>query len=111
MGMDFQRPTELADYFGYMILCAPDEYPYEDFRGDNQDTNASVFGDAFRALEKFIASTRSEEGREKLSECLRNLKVAFEFYEHGDNKQGDEFLQETDRMFQRCRKYIPISDE
>ncbi len=91
MNIDFQRPTELADYFGYMILCAPDDYPYEDFLGEDQDTNASVFANAFRAFEKFIASARTDEGREKLSECLRNLHVAYEFYEDGDNKQGDEF--------------------
>jgi hypothetical protein len=94
-----------------MILSAPDDYPYQDFLGDNQDTNASVFGDAFRALEKFVSSARTDEGRERLTECLRSLHVAYEFYEHGDNTQGDEFLQETERMFQRCRKYIPISDE
>jgi hypothetical protein len=109
--MEFQRPTELADHFGYMILCAPDLYPHEDYLGDNQVTNAIAFRDASRGLEKFIASARTEEGQEKLSECLRNLHVAYEFYEHGDNEQGAEFLQETERMFQRCRKYIPISDE
>ena len=109
--MDFDRPSELADYFGYMILCAPDEYPYEDFEGDIQPTNASVFADAFRALESFVVIAKTEEGRERLNECLRNLRIAYEFYELGDNRQGDEFLQETERMFHRCRKYIPISDE
>ena len=66
---------------------------------------------AFEVLQRFTEAARTEEGKEKLRECERNLRVAYELFEHGDEIEGAKMAQETEKMFLRARKYIPISDE
>ncbi len=105
--MDFQRPTELADHFAYMLVYAPERYSQEFGRY----TNADAFNDAFHALKLFRESAKSVEGRERISECERHLHVAFEYYEHGDEFTGSRTLQEAMEMFRKCRRYITISDD
>jgi hypothetical protein len=110
--MEIERPTEFVDHLGYILLSAPDEYPYEDYLSpEEQPNNATAFAEAFRAMQMFIDSARTEEGREKLRECDRNLHVAFELYEKGDAVRAAHLVQDTEDMFQQCRKHIPISDE
>jgi hypothetical protein len=102
---EIRRPTELVDWFAYAILYAP-EFPVED-----GSTNASAFAVAFKAFELFTKHCKTDEGKERVRECERNLQVAFELYEGGDSVSGEKFVSETRQMFQRCRKYIDISDE
>lgn len=110
--MRIERPTELQDLLGYIFLCAPDQYPVEDYLPpDKQPTNASEFATAFEALQRFTEAARTEEGKEKLRECERNLRVAYELFEHGNEIDVAKMVQETEQMFLRARKYIPISDE
>lgn len=105
MGYEIKRPTELADHLAYLSAYAPN-FPAED-----GETTATAFAMAFKALELFIQHCRTEEGKERVRECERNLRVAYEFYEKGDEFTGDKMVQETAEMFRRCRKYISISDE
>ncbi|MCI0638887.1 MAG: hypothetical protein L0Y72_05190 [Gemmataceae bacterium] len=105
--MDILRPTELADHFAYMLAYAPDNYPQEFGRY----TNADAFGDAFRAVRLFRDSAKTEEGKERLTECERHLHVCFEYYEHGDTVTAFLCLQEVMEMFRKFRRYISISDE
>src|SRR5688572_2588907 len=110
--MEIKRPTELVGHLIVIASCAPDEYLYEDWLApDQQPTNATFFRDAFEALDRFTETAKTEEGKERLRECKRNLQVAFELYEHSDNARAANLVFETEGMFQRCRKYIPISDE
>jgi hypothetical protein len=104
MPYEIKRPTELADFFAYLSAYAPN-FPAED-----GFTNATAFNMAFKALELFIQNCRTEEGKECVRECERNLHVAYECYEKGDDFTGDKMVQETAEMFRRCRKYINISD-
>ena len=110
--MEIDRPTEFVDQLAYILLSAPDDYPYEDYLSpDAQPNNATAFGEAFRAMQRFIDSAKTEEGKEKLRECDRQLHVVYELYEKGDDVRAAHLLQDTEDMFQRCRKYISISDE
>jgi hypothetical protein len=74
-------------------------------------TAPSAFADAWQTLEYFITNTPTEEGKELLRQCVRNLNVAFEYLEHGDDVSGSKLVMETEEMFKRCRKYIALSDE
>lgn len=103
--MRWERPTELADLLGFLTIVDAD---YSDELGV---TAGSAFADAWETLEYFISHTPTEEGKERLRECIRNLHVAFEYLEHGDNVSGSELVMETEQMFKRCRKYIALSDE
>src|SRR5262245_11245206 len=95
--MEITRPTELVDLFAYIEVCAPN------FPGEDACTNADVFSWAFNALELFLQHAKTEEGKEKLRECERNLRVAYEFFEKGDEVSGSKFVQETEQMFQKAK--------
>lgn len=99
-----ERPTELADLFSYIVLYAPD-FPDED-----ECTNAEVFADAFDALDRFATSTATNEGEEAVLQCKRNLQVAYEYYEDGDDVTGSKMVQETEELFRLARRFIRVSD-
>ncbi len=101
----FQRPTELADYFAFLstIDC--------NYTGEYGRTAPSAFVTAWKTLDYFIEHTPTEEGKELLRQCVRNLHVAFECLEHEDDITGARIVIETQEMFRRCRKYIALSDE
>jgi hypothetical protein len=104
--MNVNRPAELTDLLAWLAVYAGDEE-----KMTMGCTRASQFAFAFEALKLFIASTNSENGKEKLRECERNLHVAYESYEHDDNMSGSHLVQDTMAMFQSARKYIDLSDE
>jgi hypothetical protein len=101
----FDRPTELADFLVYLGTYAP-EFPEED-----GVSTASAFARAFASLDRFAESTADESGREAVLQCKRNLLVAYEYYEHGDDFTGSQMVQETEELFRRARRFIRISDE
>jgi hypothetical protein len=102
---EVNRPSELVDLLAYLALYMP-EFPAED-----NCTTAEVFAAAWTAINRFIDHTPTEEGKERLRQCVRNLHVAFEMSEDGNDVQASQFVQETEQMFQRARKYIDMSDE
>jgi hypothetical protein len=99
------RPSELVDLLAYLAIYMPD-FPTED-----NCTTAEVFAETWAALGRFIENTPTEEGKERLRQCIRNLHVAFEMSEDGNDVQASQFVQETEQMFQRARKYIELTDE
>ena len=74
-------------------------------------TSASAYAEAWTTIDHFIEHTPSEEGKENLRQCIRNLHVAFEYLEGGDGVSASDLVMETEEMFKRARKYIALSDE
>lgn len=103
--MRFDRPTELRDFFSYVLVYAPDEYPDED-----NYTNAKAFSEMFSTLEYFLENTPSSDGKEAVERVIRNLRVTYEEYEHGNDVAAAHLLQESEELFQASRKYIRLSD-
>lgn len=104
--MQHERPTEPADHL--VVLSTIEDPNYTDEFGT---TSASAYAEAWSSLEHFIEHTPTEEGKEKLRQCVRNLHVAFEHLEHGDGVSASDLVMETEEMFKRARKYITLSDE
>ena len=100
-----KRPTEFADR---LVFLSTVDANYTDEYGR---TSASLFADAWKSIDHFIENTPTEEGKELLRQCARNLHVAFEYLEHGDDRTGAKTVIETEDLFRRCRKYIALSDE
>ena len=98
------RPTDLADFLAYLTAYAP-HFPDED-----RYTNASAFGEAFDALDRFASSCKSEEGREAVLQCTRHLPTAYTCYEDDDDFTGCLTVQEVEELFRKARRFIPISD-
>ena len=103
--MRYERPTELADHLGFLSTI---DANYSDEFGT---TAPSAFADAWETLAYFIEHTPTEEGKERLRQCIRNLHVAFEYLEHGDDVSGNDLVMETEEIFKHSRKYIALSDE
>jgi hypothetical protein len=103
--MRFDRPTELQDFFSYVLLYAPEEYPSED-----NYTNSKAFTEMFSTIEYFLENTPSTEGKESIEQVIRNPRVTYEEYEHGNDVAAAHLLQETEAMFQASRKFIRLSD-
>lgn len=101
----FNRPTELADWFSYALVYAPD-FPAED-----QTTSAIEFADARAALQQFAESCADNAGREAVMQCHRLLDVAFEYLEHDDVATACRTLQDAEEAFRQARRYIRVSDE
>jgi len=104
--MRHERPTELADYLVFLSTIEGPDYIDEYGR-----TSASAYAEAWASLDHFIEHTPTEEGKEKLRQCARNLHVAFEYLEDGDGDSAIKLVIETEEMFKRARKYIALSDE
>ncbi len=103
--MPDKRPTEFADRLVFLSTVNAD---YIDEYGR---TSASLFADAWKSLDHFIENTPTEEGKELLRQCARNLHLAYEYLEHGDYRTGAKTVIETEDVFRRSRKYISLSDE
>jgi hypothetical protein len=104
--MRYERPTELADH---LVLLSTIEDPNS--TDEFGTTSSSAYAEAWTTIEYFIEHTPTEEGKEKLRQCVRNLHVAFEYLEHGDGMSASDLVMETEEMFKRARKYIALSDE
>jgi hypothetical protein len=104
--LTLRRPTELQDHLAYITAYAPDTYPPED-----ETTNATAFAVAFTALALFSLHTPSPTGREVVAQCLRQLRLVYELYEHGDSATAERLLLDTRDDFLRARKFIALSDE
>ena len=104
--MHHERPTELADHL--VLLSTIEDPNYTDEFGT---TSASAYAEAWTSLERFIEHTPTEEGKEQLRQCVRNLHVAFQYLEDGDGDSACDLVMETEVMFKRARKYIALSDE
>jgi hypothetical protein len=104
--MQYERPTELADHLVFLGTIEDPNYSNE-----FGITSVSAYADAWTTLEHFIEHTPTEEGKEKLRQCVRNLHVAFEYLEHADGVSATDLVMETEELFKRARKYIALSDE
>lgn len=103
--MKFNRPTELKDFFSYVLAYAPNDYPEEDGY-----TNATAFAVIFESLEYFLKSVSSSDGKEEMKQLVRNLRITYEEYEQGNDIEAAHLLQESEALFRKCRKYIRLSD-
>ena len=104
--MRHERPTELADHL--VLLSTIEDPNYADEFGT---TSASAYAEAWTSLDHFIEHTPTEEGKQKLRQCARNLHVAFGYLEDGDGESAIKLVMETEEMFKRARKYIALTNE
>jgi hypothetical protein len=103
--MKLTRPTQLVAQLAFIQTYAPDEYLPR-----HETTNAQAFAEALDAIQYFKQQTPTDEGREALEQCARNLRVAFEMFEKDDPVRACHFVQDTSEMFQKARKYIALDE-
>jgi hypothetical protein len=93
--MRYEHPRELADHL--FFLSTIDAH----FSDEYGTTTQSAFDEARQSLEYFVERARTDETKELLRQCLRNLDAALDHLEKGEDGAGSRLLLETEELFKR----------
>ena len=89
------------DFVGFVILCAPDEFPSDDWLKPEECMNLDR---AFVGLRYGLDVTASEVGEtEVLSDCRQLVEDAYAEYQAGRDEAGQQRLEQMDKMLLRLR--------
>lgn len=102
--MEYSRPDELAHHLVFLTMI---DGSYADEYGS---TTVSVYAEAWEALERFVALTPFDEGKELLRQCIRSLHAALEHLQGGDVAGGQKLAAEVEQTFKACQKLITIEN-
>ncbi len=87
------------DFMGYVILCAPDEFPNDDWLKPEDSMNLDR---AFVGLRYGLDVTESELGEtEVISTCRLLVEDAYAEYQAGRDLNGQQKLEQMDEMLRR----------
>lgn len=85
--------TELKDFVGYAILCAPDRFPMEEFLKPDQQMNFErAFSLMHSGVEVSFPGDKYSKKRSDLHSCLDESKA---LYESGDIRAGAHRLYDV----------------
>jgi hypothetical protein len=96
--VEYSQPDELGHHLVFLTMID----------GNYADEYGSTT--AWDALERFLARTPSDEGKELLRQCIRNLHAALEHLQGGDVAGGQKLAAEVEQTFKACQKHITIGD-
>ena len=87
------------DFVGYVFLCAPDEFPYTDWRDPDDQMNLDR---AFAGLRYGLDLAASEKGEnEVVMRCRQLVDDALEYFHAGDHSAGRRALNEIRNLLKR----------
>jgi hypothetical protein len=102
--MKIRQPDEMQDMLAFIHAYAPDYLPR------HETTNPQMFAEVFEGMEYLKGKTPTAEGKEALQQCIRNLGVAYEDFEHRHTNRASRTVEETAEMFRKARRYIDTDD-
>jgi hypothetical protein len=97
--MKIRRPDEMQ---GLLALLQEQARDYQ--------RRHQAFADVFDGFEYLKTRTPTDEGKEALQQCIRNLHVAFKDFEHEHFDFALQAVEETSDMFRQARRYIDTDD-
>ena len=103
--MKITRPSLFSAHLTFIQTYGPDDYLPR-----HETTNALAFADAFAALEYFKEQTPTDEGKEAVEQCARNLRLAFEQFEKDQVLPACRTVQDAAEMFAKARRFIAIDE-
>ncbi len=84
------------DFVGYVVMCAPDMFPFDDWREPSQQMNLEC---AFTGLRYGLKLTAKEKGESPLVEkCRALVEEAYAKYQGGQDHAGQLTLEEVAAM-------------
>jgi hypothetical protein len=98
--VEYSQPGELGHHLVFLTMI---DGNYADEYGS---TTASVYAEAWDALERVLSQTPSDEGKELLRQCIHNLHAALEHLQGGDVAAGQRLAAEAEQTFKACRQFI-----
>lgn len=102
--MEYSHPNELANH---LIFLGMIDGKYSDEYGS---TTASVYAEAWAAVEYFLQHTPAEEGKELLRLCLGRLRAAYDALAAGETATGQRLAIEAEQAFKLSRRHIDVVD-
>jgi hypothetical protein len=101
----FGRFSEYRDHLGYVVLCAPDEFPVRDYLAPNdQMTLEKAFGQLRRGLP--VAYDRIKD-KDAIPRAAELLEASYEAYKKGDRRAGAFLLQDFEATLLELRRGRP----
>jgi len=93
-------PDELYDFIGYVVVCAPDQFPEQDFLEPGEQMNLErAFVELNGSLDSLDQEVVTPAKRPRLVELLNR---SLEAYRGGDTFGGAHLLQDfQDLIFKR----------
>ena len=87
---------ELYNAIGYVVICAPDKFPYRDFLPPEEQ---STFENQFERLRDAIAIIDPKIATPEMLPRLRSLlEESYEAYKSGDNDRGAHLLNDWSEL-------------
>ena len=87
------------DFVGYVILCAPDLFPKQDWRDSDEQMNLDR---AFVGLRYGLNLAEKEVGESyRLERCRELVEQAFAEYQAGRDMAGQVKLEEMDQLLRK----------
>ena len=87
-----QDLNSLWDFIGYVVLCAPDAFPEEDYLQPEDQMNLERAFDELRNAMNLIKLSEMDDA--KRSDALSLLEKSFNAYRVGDDVKGAHVLQD-----------------
>ena len=92
MTLWIQDLNALWDFIGYVVLCAPDAFPEEDYLQPEEQINLDRAFDELRNAMNLIKPAKMDEA--KRSEAFSLLEESLNAYRAGDDVKGAHVLQD-----------------
>lgn len=87
------------DYVGYVILCAPDMFPADDWLKPEDQMNLER---AFVGLRYGLDLTATDKGEtEVVARCRKLVDESYAEYKAGREVEGQQKLEEVDRLLSK----------
>lgn len=103
--------TEYHDFIAYVTLCAPSDFPEEDYL---QPHEQMTLDKAFSRLRSEFSLVRERvKDESSLALLAELLEMSYEHYSHGDEVKGAHIIQEFETIIWPSRgapmEYSPLA--
>jgi hypothetical protein len=92
----FHDLHSFKDYVGSVIVCAPDQFPYEDWEAPENQLNLDRAFDGLRYGLQLTAREKGESGL--LGDCRRLVEEAYAEYGAGRDREGQAKLEAMEKL-------------
>lgn len=95
----FHDLHSFKDYVGWVKLCAPDDFPYEEWHAPSNQMTLDV---AYEGLQRGLEIAASEGVSDTiLTECRSLFDAAFKYYRAGNLQDGFKSMEAAQRILRR----------
>jgi hypothetical protein len=97
----FHDLHSFKDFVAIVIICAPDQFMYEDWRAPDDQLNLDR---AFAGLHYGLDLTAKEKGEsDRLKKCRQFVQEAYTEYQAKRPREGQAKLEEMEKLLKKFR--------